>query len=227
MEVIKHKILLVDDETDVLEFMSYNLKNEGYEVFTSTNGNDAIKKAKEILPHLIILDVMMPDMDGIETCAEIRKIDELQKTLIIFLSARGEDYSQIAGLDAGADDYLTKPIRPKLLISRINALLRRYSDDSEENHQMILKDFTIDTEKYLVVKNKKNIILPKKEFEILKLLTSKPGKVFTREEIFSNIWGKNVIVGDRTIDVHVRKIREKLGIKNIITVKGVGYKYEA
>jgi len=222
-----HKILLVDDENDVLEFMSYNLKNEGYEVFTSNNGSDAIIKAKQILPHLIILDVMMPDMDGIEACTEIKKIAELQKTLIIFLSARGEDYSQIAGFNAGADDYLTKPIRPKLLISRINALLRRYNSEEKENLQMTFKDFIIDREKYLVLKNNKKIILPKKEFEILILLTSKPGKVFTREEIFSSIWGNDVIVGDRTIDVHVRKIRGKLDIKNIITVKGVGYKYEA
>ncbi|MCD4681534.1 MAG: response regulator transcription factor [Bacteroidales bacterium] len=227
MDMKTHKILLVDDENDVLEFMSYNLKNEGYEVFTSNNGSDAIIKAKQILPHLIILDVMMPDMDGIEACTEIKKIAELQKTLIIFLSARGEDYSQIAGFDAGADDYLTKPIRPKLLISRINALLRRYNSEEKENLQMTFKDFIIDREKYLVLKNNNKIILPKKEFEILILLTSKPGKVFTREEIFSSIWGNDVIVGDRTIDVHVRKIREKLDIKNIITVKGVGYKYEA
>jgi len=227
MDMKTHKILLVDDENDVLEFMSYNLKNEGYEVFTSNNGSDAIIKAKQILPHLIILDVMMPDMDGIEACTEIKKIAELQKTLIIFLSARGEDYSQIAGFNAGADDYLTKPIRPKLLISRINALLRRYNSEEKENLQMTFKDFIIDREKYLVLKNNKKIILPKKEFEILILLTSKPGKVFTREEIFSSIWGNDVIVGDRTIDVHVRKIRGKLDIKNIITVKGVGYKYEA
>jgi two-component system alkaline phosphatase synthesis response regulator PhoP len=222
-----YKILLVDDETDVLEFMSYNIKNEGYEVFTSTNGVDAINKAKEVRPHLIILDVMMPDMDGIEACGEIRKIPELNKTLIIFLSARGEDYSQIAGFDAGADDYLTKPIRPKLLISRINALLRRYQDEEKTDAKISLEEFTIDKEKYLIIKDKKKIFLPKKEFEILLLLTSKPGKVFTREEIFSSIWGNNVIVGDRTIDVHVRKIREKLNIKNIVTVKGVGYKYES
>lgn len=222
-----HKILLVDDEKDVLEFMSYNLKNEGYEVFTANNGNDAIAKATQILPNLIILDVMMPDMDGIEACAEIKKIDELQKTLIIFLSARGEDYSQIAGFDAGADDYLTKPIKPKLLISRINALLRRYNDEDKEAIKISFKDFIIDKEKYIVIKDEEKIILPKKAFEILVLLTSKPDKVFTREEIFSSIWGNNVIVGDRTIDVHVRKIREKLDIDNIVTVKGVGYKYEA
>jgi two-component system alkaline phosphatase synthesis response regulator PhoP len=227
MEEKGFKILLVDDETDVLEFMSYNIKNEGYEVFTSNNGADAIKIAKEVSPHLIILDVMMPEMDGIETCSEIRKLPGLKDTLIIFLSARGEDYSQIAGFDAGADDYLTKPIRPKLLISRINALLRRFTKEENDKQQLELKDFTIDKEKYLVIKDQENIFLPKKEFEILILLTSKPGKVFTREEIFSSIWGNNVIVGDRTIDVHVRKIREKLNIKNIITVKGVGYKYES
>jgi len=226
MKEKEHKILLVDDEQDVLEFMSYNLINEGYEVLTANNGADAIVKAKQFLPHLIILDVMMPDMDGIEACAEIRKIPDLQKTLIIFLSARGEDYSQIAGFDAGADDYLTKPIRPKLLISRINALLRRYNSEAEEELQISFKDFLIDKEKYLVIKKDKKIILAKKEFEILLLLTSKPDKVFKREEIFSSVWGNNVIVGDRTIDVHVRKIREKLGISNIVTVKGVGYKYE-
>lgn len=228
MKEKEYKILLVDDETDVLEFMSYNIKNEGYEVFTSTNGIDAIEKAKEVRPHLIILDVMMPVMDGIEACSEIRKVPDLQETLIIFLSARGEDYSQIAGFEAGADDYLTKPIRPKLLISRINALMRRYKDDKEnEDTQLQLDGFTIDKEKYYIIKDKKKIFLTKKEFEILLLLTSKPGKVFTREEIFSRIWGNNVIVGDRTIDVHVRKIREKLNIKNITTVKGVGYKYES
>ncbi len=227
MKVKEYKILLVDDETDVLEFMSYNLISEGYEVETSNNGSDAIVKARQFLPHLIILDVMMPGMDGIEACAEIRKISELEKTLIIFLSARGEDYSQIAGFDAGADDYLTKPIRPKLLISRVNAILRRYYDEKKENLQIAFNDFIIDKEKYLVIKDDKKIILPKKEFEILILLTSKPGKVFTREEIFSSVWGDDVIVGDRTIDVHVRKIREKLEIDNIVTVKGVGYKYEA
>ncbi|MCF8229809.1 MAG: response regulator transcription factor [Bacteroidales bacterium] len=224
----KYKILLVDDEKDVLEFLSYNIKREGYKVFTASNGKDAIESAKKIQPHLIILDVMMPGIDGIETCNEIKELPEMQKTIIVFLTARGEDYSQIAGFEAGADDYITKPIKPKVLISRIKALLRRYKEsDQEQEGQVALKDFTIDKEKYLIMKDDKEISLPKKEFELLLLLTSKPNKVFSREEIFAKVWGTNVIVGDRTIDVHVRKIREKIGLQNIKTVKGVGYKYES
>ena len=224
----KFKILLVDDEKDVLEFLGYNLKRENYNVITSQNGQEAIKKASEYLPHLIILDVMMPEMDGIETCSELKKIPKLKNSIIVFLTARGEDYSQIAGFEAGGDDYITKPIKPKVLISRIKALLRRYNNEQKEEEQLKkFKDFTIDKEKYLVLKGEEQIALPKKEFELLLLLTSKPNKVFSREEIFSKVWGDNVIVGDRTIDVHVRKIREKIGIKNIKTVKGVGYKYEA
>lgn len=227
MDVSKFSILLVDDEVDVLEFISYNLKKEGFKVLTATNGKEAVKKAVAELPQLIILDVMMPEMDGVATCEEIKQIPELKNTLVIFLTARGEDYSQIAGFEAGADDYVTKPIKPKLLISRVKALLRRYQDKNDSTpDQLEVKDFVIDSERFIVINKGNEIILPKKEFELLRLLASKPNKVFTREEIFSKIWGDNVIVGDRTIDVHVRKIREKIGIENITTVKGVGYKFE-
>ncbi len=219
-------ILLVDDEPDILEFLGYNLRKEGYIVYTAENGKDAIKIATQILPQLIILDVMMPVMDGIETCAELKKIPKLENTLIVFLTARGEDYSQIAGFEAGADDYITKPIKPKIIVSRIKALLRRYKDDDAKSTAVELIDITIDRERYVVVKDGQEYSLPKKEFELLLFLASKPNKVFTRTDIFSEVWGNDVIVGDRTIDVHVRKIREKLGIENIKTIKGVGYKYE-
>jgi two-component system, OmpR family, alkaline phosphatase synthesis response regulator PhoP len=227
MDTRNYHILLVDDEKDVLEFLSYNLKREGFIVSTANNGKDAVTTATENPPHLIILDVMMPEMDGIATCEQIRQVPALKNTLIIFLTARGEDYSQIAGFDAGADDYVTKPIKPKVLISRVKALLRRYQGIEDEVEKVAFKDFVIDTEKYIVINKGVEITLPKKEFELLRLLASKPNKVFSREEIFSKIWGDNVIVGDRTIDVHVRKIREKIGIENIRTVKGVGYKFEA
>jgi two-component system alkaline phosphatase synthesis response regulator PhoP len=227
METPGYKVLLVDDEKDILEFIGYNLKKEGYQVFTARNGRDAISIARAELPHLIILDIMMPKMDGIETCGEIKSIPELENTIIVFLTARGEDYSQIAGFEAGADDYITKPIKPKVLISRIKALLRRYKEPEKSSEEIRLKDFTIDREKYLVFKDGVEISLPKKEFELLILLASKPDKVFTREEIFTKVWGNDVIVGDRTIDVHVRKIREKIGLDTIKTVKGVGYKYES
>lgn len=225
-----YRILLVDDEVDVLEFLGYNLKKEGYQVYTCNNGLDAIQQAKKVDPHLIILDVMMPEMDGIETCTHLREIDQLKNTLVIFLTARSEEYSQIAGFDAGADDYITKPIKPRLLISRVKALLRRYSaevGEKEEANIIELDDITIDIEKYIVIKNGQEISLPKKEFELLRYLSSKPNKVFSREEIFLNVWGNEVVVGDRTIDVHVRKIREKIGLDNIVTVKGVGYKYKS
>ncbi len=222
-----YKILLVDDEKDILEFLSYNLKKEGYQVLTARNGVSAIKTATDEIPHLIILDMMMPEMDGIETCSELKKIPELQNSIIIFLTARGEDYSQIAGLDAGADDYITKPVKPRVLVSRIKALLRRYKQPEIETNEVQLKDFVIDKEKYLIRRDDDLITLPKKEFELLLLLSSKPDKVFTREEIFTNVWGNDVIVGDRTIDVHIRKIREKLGLDVITTVKGVGYKFES
>lgn len=228
MDSTNIKILLVDDEADILEFLSYNLKREGFEVYTAKNGKEGVEKAKKILPQLIILDVMMPEMDGVEACGEIRLIPELKNSLIVFLTARAEDYSQIAGFDAGADDYITKPIRPKLFITKIKAILRRYSDKTNDTSERVtnFNAFTIDQEQYLILKEQNEISLPKKEFELLLLLTSKPNKVFTREEIFANVWGNQVIVGDRTIDVHVRKIREKIGIDCIKTVKGVGYKFE-
>ena len=229
MESKAHRILLVDDEPDVLEFIGYNLKKSGYQVYTTQNGRDAIEKAKEVNPHLILLDVMMPEIDGIETCEEIRKDPGMQNTIIAFLTARGEDYSQIAGFEAGGDDYITKPIKPKVLNSRIKALLKRYKEKTGQAEQdkaiIATSDLTIDKEKYLVQKGDKELILPKKEFELLLLLISRPDKVFTREEIFSRVWGENVVVGDRTIDVHIRKLREKIGGEHIKTVKGVGYKY--
>ena len=229
MEKKEYRILLVDDEADVLEFVGYNLKREGYEVYTAQNGEDAIKKAKEILPHLTLLDVMMPKMDGMETCEELRRIPEVKDSIIVFLTARGEDYSQIAGFDAGADDYVTKPVKPKVLTSRIKALLRRQgvsAGTEKSSNKIEFEGLIIDKDRYVVITDKEEVTLPKKEFELLSLLSSKPNKVFTRDEIFNQIWGNNVIVGDRTIDVHVRKIREKIGLKNIKTVKGVGYKFE-
>ena len=226
MKTEDYSILLVDDEPDILEFLGYNLRKEGYTVHTAENGKEAIIKASKTLPHLIILDVMMPEMDGIETCLEIKKNPKLANTLIVFLTARGEDYSQLAGFEAGADDYITKPIKPKIITSRVKALLRRYKDDEAPKNTVELKDIIIDREKYVVIKDGNEIILPRKEFELLLMLCSKPNKVFTRSEIFSNVWGDDVIVGDRTIDVHIRKIREKIGIENLKTIKGVGYKYE-
>ncbi|PID93947.1 MAG: DNA-binding response regulator [Bacteroidetes bacterium] len=227
MDNEKYKILLVDDEPDVLEFLSYNLKREGYRVFTGTDGREAITLARQLKPHLIILDVMMPNVDGIAACAEIRKLKGMASTIIIFLTARGEEYNQIAGFNAGSDDYITKPIKPKILISRVKALLRRYRDEEETDKRISISGIVIDRECYVVEKENQTITLPKKEFELLSLLVSKPNKVFTREEIFEQVWGTNVIVGDRTIDVHIRKIREKLNIANIKTVKGVGYKFES
>ncbi len=222
-----YRVLIVDDEPDILEFVGYNLKKEGYEVFTAANGRDGVKKALEVNPHLILLDVMMPEMDGIETCREIRTHDSLANTLVAFLSARGEDYSQIAGFDAGADDYITKPIRMNLLLSRVRAILKRAEQAPEID---ITPDpnrsVTMDRERFLVMKDGEEIVLPRKEFNLLELLYSKPQKVFTREEIFSQVWGNDVVVGDRTIDVHIRKLREKIGDEHIVTVKGVGYKYE-
>lgn len=225
----QYKILIVDDEPDILEFLSYNLKKEDFLVEVCSNGKDALVIADKIIPNLILLDVMMPEIDGIETCIELRKNKLLDNTIISFLTARGEDYSQIAGFEAGADDYITKPIKPKLLVSRIKALLKRVdlkSDDlSEINSESIASSILIDKEKYLVYKNNVEIILPRKEFELLILLNSIPGRVFTREEILEKIWGDNVIVGDRTIDVHIRKLREKIGDNYIKTIKGVGYKF--
>ncbi len=223
--LIMEKILLVDDENDILEFIRYNLTKEGFQVITCNNGKDAIQLAKKENPDLIILDVMMPEMDGIETCHELRNIDKFKDTLIIFLSARGEDYSQVAGFDAGADDYIPKPIKPRLLVSRINAILRRKGGKGEVENDEV-GGIRIDRERYLVFKDKEEFSLPKKEFELLALLFSKPGKVFTREIILDSVWGGDVVVGDRTIDVHVRKLREKLGDQYIKTIKGVGYKFE-
>ncbi len=229
MDFGKYKILLVDDEEDILEFLSYNLEKEGFHTFRAHNGLEAIDLAKKNEPHLILLDVMMPGMDGIETCEELRKIPGLNNALIAFLTARGEDYSQIAGFDAGGDDYITKPIKPRLLISRVKALLKRYKkvsrDIVKEGVSQQVDDIIIDKERYIVIVKGKELFLPKKEFELLNLLLSRPEKVFTREEIFDNVWGDNIIVGDRTIDVHIRKLREKLGNDYIRTIKGVGYKF--
>jgi len=232
MSEIQSKILLVDDEVDILEFISYNLEKEGYKVYTAHNGAEAIKVAEKTLPDLIILDVMMPEMDGIAACEEIRRIPALQNTIIAFLTARGEDYSQIAGFEAGADDYITKPIRPKVLVSRVKALLKRTSAPGvpvmaivESPHTVTVGSLVIDKERYLIVQDGKEMILPRKEFELLSLLVSKPGKVFTREEIYYSVWGDNVVVGDRTIDVHIRKLREKIGNDHIKTLKGIGYKF--
>jgi two-component system alkaline phosphatase synthesis response regulator PhoP len=229
MEASLNKVLVVDDEPDVLEFLSYNLRKEGFLVFTASNGKEGLALAIKERPQLVILDVMMPGMDGIETCSEIRKQPFLADTIVIFLTARGEDYSQIAGFEAGADDYVTKPVKPKVLVSRVKALLRRLTFNNAEQgvSQITLTEFTINRERYVVIKDGNEIVLPRKEFELLSLLSSKPNKVFTRDEIFSSVWGNDVVVGDRTIDVHVRKIREKLDTQNIKTVKGVGYKYES
>lgn len=218
-------ILLVDDEPDILEIIGYNLTAEGYKVLTAENGAEAVKIAKKKKPHLIILDVMMPEMDGMEACEKIRKIPELDDTVITFLTARGEDYSQVAGFEAGADDYITKPIKPKVLISKVKALLRRFKDSSDVTDKVNLGDLVINREEYKVVKGKKEIVLPRKEFELLALLASKPGKVFKREDILDNVWGNEVVVGGRTIDVHIRKLREKIGDDSFKTVKGVGYKF--
>ncbi len=224
------KILLVDDEPDILEFIGYNLRKEGYQVFTAVNGKEALAVAIKEKPEVVILDVMMPEMDGIETCEEIRKIPELQDVMVAFLTARGEDYSQIAGFEAGADDYITKPIKPKVLVSRVRALLKRYrpnmdSHSAGSNHVIEAGDLQIDHDRYVVVSSGETLNLPKKEFELLNLLVSRSNKVITREEIYNAIWGSEVIVGDRTIDVHIRKLREKIGDSQIQTIKGVGYKF--
>ena len=217
------KILLVDDEPDILEIISYSLKNAGYNIYTATNGVEAVEQASKIEPHLIILDVMMPEMDGIEACEVIRKKEKIKNTLITFLSARGEDYSQIAGFNAGADDYLTKPIKPKILLSKVKSLLRRISIDQDEIIE--LEDLIIDRSSYKISISGNELNLPRKEFELLYLLASRPGKVFKREHILESVWGKDVVVGDRTIDVHIRKLREKIGNTFFKTVKGVGYKF--
>ncbi|OYT17827.1 MAG: DNA-binding response regulator [Bacteroidetes bacterium 4572_77] len=231
MDNSNYKILLVDDEEDILEFLSYNLRKEGYLVYTASNGKEGLEKAVEVVPDLIVLDVMMPVMDGIESCEQMRSVSDLQTSIIIFLTARSEDYSQIAGLNVGADDYIAKPIKPKVFLSKVQSLLRRkqrHNQNTPEESGQVLQindSFVIDKERYVVRLNKQEISLPRKEFELLLLFTSKVNKVFTREEIFAEIWGSQVVVGDRTIDVHIRKIREKIGNDYIATVKGVGYKF--
>ncbi|MDG1328002.1 MAG: response regulator transcription factor [Flavobacteriaceae bacterium] len=220
------KILLVDDEPDIIEIVGYNLKNAGYQVFTANNGKEAIIQAEKHQPHLVILDVMMPVMDGIETCETLRNNPKFAETIITFLTARGEDYSQFAGFNAGADDYITKPIKPKLLVSKVKALLRRSKEIKNESGEVTLDNLTINREEYKVTKEGVVINLPRKEFELLALLTSKPNKVFKREDILNQVWGNDVIVGGRTIDVHIRKLREKIGEDSFKTVKGVGYKFE-
>jgi two-component system alkaline phosphatase synthesis response regulator PhoP len=220
------RILLVDDDADILEIVGYNLSQEGYQITTAANGRDAIAKAKKVLPHLIIMDVMMPEMDGMEACENIRKIPELSNVIITFLTARSEDYSQVAGFDAGADDYITKPIKQKLLVSKVKALLRRLKETEKDSETLNVGGIEINREEYKIVKDNIEIVLPRKEFELFYLLATKPGKVFKREEILDKVWGNDVIVGGRTIDVHIRKLREKIGDDFFKTIKGVGYKFE-
>ncbi|MBZ9788348.1 response regulator transcription factor [Psychroflexus sp. CAK57W] len=218
-------ILVVDDDPDILEILSYNLNAEGYKVVTAENGVEAVKKAKKKKPHLVILDVMMPEMDGIEACEQIRETKGLENTLITFLTARGEDYSQVAGFDAGADDYITKPVRPKVLMSKVKALLRRFKSGTSEKNIYEIGDIIINRDEYKITSQGTEMTLPRKEFELLSLLTSEPNKVFKRDDILNTVWGNEVVVGGRTIDVHIRKLREKLGDDKFKTVKGVGYKF--
>ncbi|HJE89203.1 response regulator transcription factor [Rikenella microfusus] len=227
---MNYRILIVDDEADILEFIRYNLKKEGYDVYTASDGEEALRTAAEVSPHLVLLDVMMPRMDGMEACRRLRKMPQTEDAVIAFLTARAEDYSQVAGFDAGADDYIAKPVRPNVLVSRIRALLKRVdsgagsaeSQEAEPDRRSLI----IDRERYVVLKNGEEIVLPRKMFELLALLYSKPQKVFLRDEIFAAVWGDDVVVGERTIDVHIRKLREKIGADYIVTVKGVGYKYQ-
>jgi two-component system alkaline phosphatase synthesis response regulator PhoP len=221
-----HTILLVDDETDILDFLSYNIRKEGYKVFTATNGEDGVKLAQQLSPSLIILDVMMPKMDGIEACQIIRKDLNISQPIIAFLTSRAEDYAQIAGFEAGADDYISKPVRPRLLMAKIESLLKRLNTKGGiDTEKLVQPSLLIDREKFMVVCEGKSLILPKKEFELLELLASRPGKVYNREQILAIVWGNETIVGERTIDVHIRKLREKLGDDYIRTVKGVGYTF--
>ncbi len=224
---MNHRILLVDDEIDILEFVRYNLVREGYEVYTAQNGAEALETAARCRPHLILLDMMMPVMDGVETCRAIRRDPALRDTMVVFLSVLGEEEQQLAGFDVGADDYLTKPIRMKLLISRIQAILKRVdASPATPGAEARKEGITVDRERYTVIRNGEEITLPRKEFALLDLLCSSPGKLVTREEIYAKIWGSDVVVGDRTIDVHIRKLRQKIGDERIVTVKGMGYKYE-
>ena len=220
------KILVVDDEPDILEFLSYNLEKEGFLVETAENGKQALEKAKKNQPDIVLLDVMMPEMDGIEACRTLREMPQFENTIIAFLTARTEDYSQIAGFETGADDYISKPIKPRVLVSRLKALLRRYEAKESKSTFLDVGNIQIDRERYLIIFNGKEMAVPRKEFELIYLLASKPGKVFKRDEILNEIWGRDIIVGDRTIDVHIRKLREKLGEDLIKTVKGIGYKFE-
>jgi len=220
-----HTILLVDDETDILDFLSYNIRKEGYKVFTATNGEDGVKLAQQLSPSLIILDVMMPKMDGIEACQIIRKDLNISQPIIAFLTSRAEDYAQIAGFEAGADDYISKPVRPRLLMAKIESLLKRLNNKGIDTEKLVQPSLLIDREKFMVVCDGKSLILPKKEFELLELIASRPGKVYNREQILAIVWGNETIVGERTIDVHIRKLREKLGDDYIRTVKGVGYTF--
>ncbi|MGI4751360.1 MAG: response regulator transcription factor [Janthinobacterium lividum] len=223
----KQKILIVDDEPDILELIEYNLNKEGYQVFVAHNGQEAVTEAKKVLPDLIILDVMMPKMDGIEACRIMRTMPEFKNTFMVFLTARSEEYSEIAGFNVGADDYIAKPIKPRALVSRINAILRRNQPAEEStDNKLEIGDLVIDREAFLVFQAGQKVVLAKKEFELLYLLASKPGKVYTREAILKNIWEDSVVVTNRTIDVHIRKLREKLGENYVSTVKGVGYKFE-
>lgn len=227
MKKTSTKILIVDDDPDIIEILTYNLSNEGYNVKSAVNGVEALKKAKKFIPDIILLDVMMPEMDGIEACANLREIESLSKSMIIFLSARGEDFTQIAAFDAGADDYINKPVKPKILLKKISSISRRIFSETNNTSKIIVGSLVIDRESYSVTLEKDEIALPRKEFELLYLLASKPGKVLTRDEIMFKVWGTQVVVGDRTIDVHVRKLREKIGEKYIKTIKGVGYKFKA
>ncbi len=227
MENLKgHTILLVDDEADILEFLSYNLRKEGFKVFTASDGEEGVRMTQQIQPSLILMDIMMPKMDGIEACQFIRKDLNLQQPIIAFLTSRAEDYAQIAGFEAGADDYITKPIRPRLLISKVESLLRRLSNSIATSTSLSTSNLIIEREKFSIQLDGKKIILPKKEFELLELLSSRPGKVFNREQILNIVWGNETIVGERTIDVHIRKLREKLGDSYIRTIKGVGYTFK-
>jgi two-component system alkaline phosphatase synthesis response regulator PhoP len=220
---VREKILLVDDEPDILEFLKYSLEKANYNVFTASNGEEGVQMARSIQPDLILLDVMMPKMDGMEVCSIIREEKNIEQPIIAFLTSRAEDYSQIAGFEVGADDYITKPIRPRVLISRIEALLRRKSKPRVQ--KISDSSLFLDRERFLLIKEDTEVQLPKKEFELLELLISKPGKVFTRDEILGKVWGNETIVGERTIDVHIRKLREKIGDDYIRTIKGVGYTY--
>ena len=224
MEKSSIKILLVDDVPDIIEILTYNLSKEGYQVFSAANGKEALVQAGKIIPHLIILDIMMPVMDGIEACENIRKDSRFEDTIIMFLSARSEDYSHLAAFDVGADDYVNKPIKPKVLNSKVSALLRRFTKN-ETNSEIIQGDLTINIDEYKVVLKGEKMSFPRKEFELLRLLASQPDKVFKREKIMEAVWGNDVVVGDRTIDVHIRKLREKMGNAYFKTIKGVGYKF--